>query len=155
MTDPYGTPPQAPSNLAFAGWGSRVGAVIVDALPTIVVFVLAATLFGTSETSDGGFSLQLSGGGALIYFVFAIGWFIYNVGMLQGRTGQSVGKKVLGIRLARAGSTEPIGLGLSIGRQFVHILDALPCYLGFLWPIWDGEKRTFADMILTTRVYKA
>jgi hypothetical protein len=55
----------------------------------------------------------------------------------------------------RAGTTEPLGTGLSIGRQFVHILDSLPCLIGYLWPLWDKENRTFADMILDTRVYKA
>jgi len=29
------------------------------------------------------------------------------------------------------------------------------CYLGYLWPLWDAENRTFTDMILNTRVYKA
>jgi hypothetical protein len=44
---------------------------------------------------------------------------------------------------------------LSVGRYFVHIVDAIPCYLGYLWPLWDSENRTFTDMILNTRVYKA
>lgn len=42
---------------------------------------------------------------------------------------------------------------MSFVRQIVHIVDALPCYIGYLWPIGDREKRTFADMILSTRVY--
>lgn len=154
MADQYAVPQQA-SGKEFAGWGSRVAASIIDVVPTVVVFVLALVVFGTSETTDNSFSFQLTGVGALVYYAFAIGWFIYNVGVLQGRSGQSIGKKVLGISVGRVGSGEPLGLGLSIGRQFVHIVDALPCYLGFLWPLWDQENRTFTDMILETRVYRA
>ena len=31
---------------------------------------------------------------------------------------------------------------------FVHILDAIPCYVGLLWPLWDNKRQTFADKIL-------
>ena len=48
-----------------------------------------------------------------------------------------------------------IGGGLTFARQLVHVLDALPCGLGYLWPLWDRENRTFADMIMSTRVFKA
>jgi hypothetical protein len=37
-------------------------------------------------------------------------------------------------------------------RQICHILDALPCYLGFLWPLWDRKCQTFADKIMHTLV---
>ncbi len=39
-------------------------------------------------------------------------------------------------------------------RQIAHVLDFLPCFLGYLWPAWDREKRTFADMIMETRVHR-
>jgi hypothetical protein len=48
-----------------------------------------------------------------------------------------------------------VGAGLSIGRYFVHVLDALPCYVGYLWPLVDEKKQTFADKILKTVVIKA
>ena len=35
------------------------------------------------------------------------------------------------------------------------MIDGIPCYLGYLWPLWDKENRTLTDMILDTRVYKA
>jgi hypothetical protein len=37
-------------------------------------------------------------------------------------------------------------------RDLAHILDALPCYIGFLWPIWDSKRQTFADKIMNTVV---
>ena len=32
-----------------------------------------------------------------------------------------------------------------------HILDALT-YVGFLWPLWDAKRQTFADMLMRTVV---
>ena len=37
---------------------------------------------------------------------------------------------------------------------FAKILSALPCYLGFLWPLWDSENRSFHDMIVRTRAVR-
>jgi uncharacterized RDD family membrane protein YckC len=64
-----------------------------------------------------------------------------------------VGKKAMDIAVLGA-SNEPIGAGLTFARQLAHVLDFLPCFLGYLWPLWDAEKRTFADMIVGTRVHR-
>jgi uncharacterized RDD family membrane protein YckC len=88
--------------------------------------------------------------GALLSLV-ALGWGLYNA-YLQGDTGQSVGKKQAGIRLVREADGQVIGGGPGIGRFFLHIVDAIPCYIGFLFPLWDAKKQTFADKIMNTVV---
>ena len=66
---------------------------------------------------------------------------------------QTVGKRLL--RIAVYGvDRRPIGMGLTFVRQLAHIVDAIPCLIGYLWPLWDKENRTFADMIMSTRVHK-
>jgi uncharacterized RDD family membrane protein YckC len=60
-----------------------------------------------------------------------------------------------GTRLIHQQTGQPIGGGAGIGRAFVHILDGIPCYLGYLWPLWDAKKQTFADKIMSTVVVKA
>ena len=62
---------------------------------------------------------------------------------------------MLKIRLVRLDGVNPPGVGLSIGRAFLHIVDALPCYLGYLWPLWDQKRQTFTDKILNTVVVTA
>jgi uncharacterized RDD family membrane protein YckC len=86
--------------------------------------------------------------------IAALAWALYNA-YLQGSTGQSVGTKAVGTRLLRAQDGQVIGGGLGIGRYFLHILDALPCYLGFLWPLWDDKRQTFADKIAKSVVIRA
>jgi uncharacterized RDD family membrane protein YckC len=88
--------------------------------------------------------------GALLILA-ALAWAVYNR-YLEGSTGQSVGKKMAGTRLVRSQDGQVIGAGLGILRMFVHIVDSIPCYLGYLWPLWDAKRQTFADKILGTLV---
>lgn len=141
----YGAPgggmPSAPGQWVgppLASWGERVLAALVD---SVGPFIVAAFLFQVS-----------TGLGALAYLA-AFAWALYN-SYLGGQTGQSTGKKMQGLRLLRESDGQPIGGGLGIARYFVHIVDGLPCYLGYLWPLWDAKKQTFADKILSTVVVK-
>ena len=72
-----------------------------------------------------------------------------------GTTGQSWGKKALNIKVLDAQTGQPIGQGRAVGRYFAQILSALPCYLGFLWPLWDDKKQSFHDKIVGTVVVSA
>lgn len=141
----YGAP--AHSGQATGHPGSAVGGGYADwpkrALSGLIDFVapalVAALVYQVSTTL-----------GILFNFA-ALAWALYNA-YLGGQTGQSYGKKIAGTRLVLEATGAPPGGGLGIGRYFVHFIDALPCYLGFLWPLWDSKRQTFADKILKTVV---
>ena len=136
--------------LRYASWGARVGAYLLDALAALGIFVAGFVLGAILSTvSDDLGSLAVVAG-----YIGQIVFFFWNL-VRQGRTGQTIGKQALGITLVRLARPGPPGLGLSIGRSFLHIVDALPCYLGFLWPLWDQRRQTFADKILETVVLAA
>ena len=139
---PYGGP--APQ---LATWGQRAGGFLIDALCVlgiyIVPFVLGAAVGGTF----GGLLI-------LIGYLAGIGFMIWNL-IQQGNTGQTIGKKQMGLRLVREADGQYVGAGLSVGRYFVHVIDSVPCIpLGYLWPLWDAKKQTFADKVLGTLVIK-
>jgi uncharacterized RDD family membrane protein YckC len=99
-----------------------------------------------------------SGAGLAIYLVcvlVSIGLGIYNRYILAGRTGQSWGRKALNIRLLSEATGQPIGGGMAFVRDLAHILDGLPFYIGYLFPLWDAKRQTFADKILKTVVVPA
>ncbi len=48
-----------------------------------------------------------------------------------------------------------LGTGLAFARDICHILDSLACYIGWLFPIWDAKRQTFADKIISTVVVPA
>lgn len=128
----------------LSGWWRRVGAVLLDGL---IVGVPTQILVAIGQASDSAGLL------AFAYLVSIVGGALYSI-LLVGRSGQTVGKMVLGIRIVRDGSNAPIGYGLATGRYFATILSALPCYLGFLWPLWDDKNQTFHDKICSTVVVK-
>ena len=135
---PAGYSPAPDSNIPFANWGNRVVGALID---YFVPSIIAGAVY------------QGSRGLGTILYLAVLAWAIYNK-VLEGRTGQSTGKKVAGTKLVAAATGQPVGVGLAIGRYFLHIIDGLPCYLGFLWPLWDSKRQTFADKILNTYVVK-
>ena len=87
----------------------------------------------------------------LVAWVLEIGTHLWNRGFRQGRTGQSVGKQVLGIRLISDLTNQPIGAGMAWLRDLVHIVDGI-FYIGYLRPLWESRRRTFADSIMNSVV---
>jgi uncharacterized RDD family membrane protein YckC len=75
--------------------------------------------------------------------------------IMEGRTGQTIGKKALGIRLVKEATGQPIGVGMAFVRRIAHFLDSLACYLGWLWPAWDAKRQTFADKVCGTIVIRS
>jgi len=69
---------------------------------------------------------------------------------LEGSTGQSLGKKAVGIYVVKRDTGEFLGGWAGIGRQLLHILDYLPLCIGFVIGLFN--TRTFADMIVGSTV---
>ena len=155
----YGTPPPPPQYGApppyqggpgyqqmpplrndYASWWQRVLSALID----YVALGILAGIFFVSHV------LVL----AYLIDLVALVWGIYN-SYLGGATGQSYGKKMVGTRLLKEADGTFIGGGAGVGRWFVHILDGIPCYLGYLWPLWDSKRQTFADKIMGTIVIQA
>ena len=99
-------------------------------------------------------SMGMVGTGYALMVVAGI-YSIWDLGYRQGTTGQSLGKTVGKTKLVSEDTGQPLGFGQAFLRQLVHILDALPCYVGFLSPLWDEKNQTWADKIMHTAVVPA
>jgi uncharacterized RDD family membrane protein YckC len=157
----YGQPVQPPGGYvpdqpgyymgrALANWPQRVGAYLIDYLIAAIPAFLAVLLF--SGTNQGESTSAGAGLVAFLLYLTSLGIWLYNRVIQMGRTGQSWGKQVLNLRLVRMADGQPMGGGMCFVRDLAHILDALPCYLGYLWPLWDARRQTFADKIMNTVV---
>ncbi|WP_020387737.1 RDD family protein [Kribbella catacumbae] len=135
----YGAAPQG--NLAE--WPLRVGGTLIDGLLIAVPYLIGIWL-GEATTSIV----------ALPFTLVAIGVAIWNIVIKQGQTGQTIGKGVVKIKLVDGVTGQPIGPLKALVRQLTHILDGAACYVGYLWPLWDDKKQTFADKINNTLVVK-
>jgi uncharacterized RDD family membrane protein YckC len=142
----YGNMPPPPGygnapSYTYANWGQRVAAALIDLAPGIVLSIINSAI-GSAAVS-------------YLIFLISLGITIYNRWYMGGRTGQSWGKMVLKIKLIGESTGQPIGMGMAFGRDIVHIVDFLPCFIGFLFPLWDAKRQTFADKILNTVVVPA
>jgi uncharacterized RDD family membrane protein YckC len=152
-TPPYGPPPgyaQAPAG-QYASWIERVGGYLIDAIITAPFSILAATLGRGTDEATGLPTFNA------LYWVFALLGLVlsgYNRWYLQGKTGQSWGKKALNIRLISESTGQPIGMGMAFVRDLAHIIDSIICFVGYLFPLWDAKRQTLADKILSTVVVK-
>ncbi|MEI7056108.1 RDD family protein [Nocardioides sp. CCNWLW239] len=155
----------------YASWGARVGAYLIDGLIGIAVAIpfyigygmlIGGAAAGASEydpstgmyTSGEPNGALMAVGGILMFLGFLLGlaFMFWNYGLKQGKTGYTIGKGVVGIKVIKEADGQVLGTWFSIGRQFVHILDGMACYLGYLWPLWDDKRQTFADKIVSTIV---
>ncbi|MFY1674656.1 RDD family protein [Plantactinospora sp. WMMB334] len=137
--------------MSYASWGPRVGAYLIDAVVVLPLVILAYITGGASMDAESG---QVTGPGPLYYvfLVLTIALSGYNRWFLAGRTGQSWGKKALGIRLVDEAGGEPIGAGKAFVRDIAHFVDQIICYIGYLFPLWDAKRQTIADKIMKTVV---
>jgi len=154
---PYGAYPSAgmpgmPGAMLppLANWGQRVGATLLDGL-IIVGPMYALGFIDLARSSD----TENAGPGAffVIGVIYAFAMAVFQL-YKEGSTGQSIGKKVVGISLRREADGSTLGFGMALVRRIAHFLDSLACYLGWLWPLWDDKNQTFADKVCSTLVIK-
>lgn len=170
--DPYGAPSQpqqygAPQQQPYAGgpqmgsggqpaeYGSRVVAYLIDVAiiigVAIVGFILTA-IFGAIADVLG---LLMT----FVTFVAYVGVGIWNMIILQGNTGQSIGKKSQGIKLVNEAG-QPLGPGGAFVRYLVAgLISSFTCGIGgladVLWPLFDEDKKRLTDKILKNSVNQA
>lgn len=147
---------EVPRRPDYGTWPRRVGAMVIDQLPSYVgQAVFSVGYFRAIFTLQAGSTalrpaLAPMVVGAVLMLV-ALGWTVYNRWLLAGRTGQSVGRRVMGLWLVGRDTNRPIGPMNAFVRDLVHLADGM-FWVGYLWPIWDAERQTFADKLTHTVV---
>ena len=58
---------------------------------------------------------------------------------------------MLGIAVVRRDGAA-VGAWRLLARDLAHLLDTAALFIGWLWPLWDSRRRTFADLLLRTEV---
>lgn len=129
---PTGAGPSGPR----AGFGRRLVALLIDGVVLLIPFAILYAI--TSPNAAQALTVVVD----LAYF-----------GYLEGSpSGQTVGKRVMGIRVIDFSTGGPIGFGRAILRYVGRIVSSIPCLLGYFWMLWDKEKQTWHDKIATTVV---
>ncbi|MDH4364140.1 MAG: RDD family protein, partial [Acidimicrobiia bacterium] len=78
-----------------------------------------------------------------------------NLIIRQGQTGQSIGKSQQNIKLIADVTHQPVGAGMAFVRYLLGGLINIACYIDFLWPLWDQDKKRLSDKVLNFSVVQA
>lgn len=114
----------------YASFGTRFLAALIDGL-----------IFGSI-----GWGLRLGFSGSLL-------GALYSVLLWVNWNGQTIGKKVMKIKVIREDG-KPLDYKEAIIRYLGYILSAMALGLGYFWVIWDEKKQGWHDRLAGTLVVK-
>jgi uncharacterized RDD family membrane protein YckC len=139
----------SPSELLTpADSGLRLGAFMLDMLLTVItveVIIYFLTSFGGQRSLNWSFAAVI----LILLFFMAV-----NLLLLPGISGQTIGKKLLGIRIAYDDGS-PLTFSGAIKRHLIgYPLSALPLMFGFLRILWDSNYQGWHDKLAKTVVVK-
>jgi uncharacterized RDD family membrane protein YckC len=144
-------------------------AALVDGLVLFVLSSLLLLAVGARPFWAFGHH-HLSGGELAVRYVAAfVAALIYYPPLMRLTDGQTLGKRLLSIRVVRT-DAQPMSFPRAVWREVavkIALFDALnlapvvgavgglAVLLDSLWPLWDSENRALHDMLALTRVRRA
>lgn len=151
--------------------GRRIGAWLIDGVIAVAVFVIALFSLGERETAffdpcgfDSSPTLCFYGGETVFFAEGGTAALIislpYLVGIgfawiLQGATGGTPGKLMVGLRVVDQNTGQLAGYGKSLGRTLMWIVDAIPFVVplvGLITGLATKGHRRVGDMAAKTLV---
>jgi len=136
----------------YAGFWIRLGSLVIDLIiigliSRLLSFVQVGSVHtGPVHVGDREIVFVLNPFRLAVPLVYP--WLM--IGLVRGQT---VGMMALGLRIGRPNGA-PVSLGRSAARAAMTVVSAAPLTLGYLWALWDPEKRTWHDVVADTRVFK-
>ncbi|MDA8057808.1 MAG: RDD family protein [Actinomycetota bacterium] len=140
----------------LAAWWQRAVAIIVDMLILSVPTLIVSSLLNRSASGAAGTSGSVTGPLVeLISLAITLAYFGWLDG---GQTGQTVGKRMLGIATRDANTGGPIGTWRAVLRRFIYVilfaLFFVPGALNALSPLWDRRRQAWHDKAATSDVVR-
>ncbi|ORW00295.1 RDD family protein [Mycobacterium kyorinense] len=136
----------APNSLAR--WHIRAAAFVVDVLPSVAVVATVVLASLAVPVRSAWWSLCIAVAATVILLT------LINRTVWPANRGWSLGRALVGITVVRRDGSSA-GVGRLLLRDFAHLLDTISVFVGWLWPLWDSRRRTFADLLLRTEVRRA
>jgi uncharacterized RDD family membrane protein YckC len=150
------------SEMAKAGFWRRLPAFLIDIillqiLKEIIISPLKSNL-GIDEASFASIedivrdfeSFIIYGLFSMIVYIIISGFYFT---LFYGSTGQSIGKKIMGLKvIPAAGGT--MTYRKAFVRYIGYLISEIPLFLGFIWIAFDKDKQGWHDKIAGTYVVK-
>jgi len=157
----FGNPtPPTPESLAEVRWGGffrRANALSID----LFVIALLSAIMGAMAYV--GYKVGLSAHGqvisgdnaAALFAILTLGWLGLTTAyfiVMHGLGGQTIGKMLLGLRVVGDDRQPPSFRQAAL--RWLAAVGFAPIGLGFLWVLWQSEKRGWHDFVARTWVVR-
>lgn len=141
------SPPASPelASISLAPWHLRAAALVVDVLPGVAVVTTMALVVMTVPRPSIWWWVGVAVAGLAILAM------LVNRLLLPTVIGWSLGRGLVGITVVGRGGAA-VGPWRLLLRDLAHLLDTASMLVGWLWPLWDSRRRTFADLLVRTEV---
>jgi len=118
--------------------GRRIGALVIDGILLGVLFVVVGLATGGGHSGGGKASVHLGGSATLLWLGISLVYFA----VCEGTWGQTLGKRLLGIRVVSADGNRA-SFGQVVGRTVLRVVDALPFFyiVGLISVLATGRGR--------------
>ena len=145
----------------YAHFGLRIGAVLIDGIivlvlnAVVIAICIGAMLFLGSLMANTriGESLIVALTFGMYALAVAVPW-LYYARQESGMKMATIGKRVVGIQVIDIDGY-PVSFLRATGRYFSKVVSAIPCYTGFLFPLFTPKKQALHDMSAATMVVNA
>ncbi len=160
----------------LAGFGARLGASILDsiffnlilAVVAVPIVLLVRSRWETviepckanPETTLCEYPTDATLGLLVVAFLAfcllaLLAGVLYHARMIAS-SGQTPGRRILGIKVVNAVNGQPPSFGWALLRWlFASLASGSVCGLGYLWMLWDDRNQTWHDKVATTVVVRA
>ncbi len=146
--------------MRYASFGKRLVAYLIDSfivsliggIPVACIIGIASAAMTSMEEETAIIVIILA---SLIAVFWAVIASTLYFAMMWSRSGQTLGKKWLGIKIVTADWTPP-SFWRAVGRAVIgYWLSDLVFGLGFLWMLWDDYQQCWHDKLFGTYVIEA
>lgn len=149
--------PESPAGVSWGGFFRRAYALSID----LFVIALLSAIMGAMAYV--GYKVGLSAHGqvisgdnaAALFAILTLGWLgligAYFI-VMHGLGGQTIGKMLLGLRVVGDDRQPPSFRQAAL--RWLAAVGFAPIGLGFLWVLWQPEKRGWHDFVARTWVVR-
>lgn len=145
--------PKSPWNEAeLAGFSRRCGAFLLDYILALFIpaIMLVLAVFVKRRMGETSLAHTL----VLIGYLAALAVILFNLIYSYARYGQSLGKRLMGLRVVRTDGQPPTYQTAILRHLVGYPLSFLVLGLGWLWMFWDERQQCWHDKLAKTVVIR-
>ncbi len=161
---PSGTPQRAVSTAVGQGvMGARIVAGFIDLVVLTVLFVAMGLIFGGAHSQTAtslsnpsvhqtNHSVSLTGGSFVLFVILCLAYYF----VLESRSGQTIGKRLMGVRVVDLDGGRPT-TGAVFRRTLGRLVDVLPLLyqVGLIATGFGQRRQRIGDRLAHTTVASA